>query len=94
MTGEYAPYNYETAGIASINPLLPHSWGIFISGGHPQTPAGSILHLFFSGLITIGYHTFIRTRLDYVLNDLTAILCAAIMTRRYADRFDLWRVLK
>jgi hypothetical protein len=28
----------ETAEIVSINPLIPQSWGIFKSGGHPQTP--------------------------------------------------------
>ena len=58
---------YETAEIVSINPLIPQSWGTK-SGGYPiwiirssrmmtpdpQIPAGSILHLFFSGLTRVS----------------------------------------
>ena len=33
------PILYETAKIVSINPLIPQSWGIYKSGGHPQTPS-------------------------------------------------------
>jgi hypothetical protein len=41
----------ETVEILSINPLIPQSWGIFFKlGDAPRPPAGSILHLFFSGL--------------------------------------------
>jgi hypothetical protein len=44
----------ETAEIASINPLSPPILGDFLKlGGTPGPPAGSILHLFFSGLLII-----------------------------------------
>ena len=45
----------ETAEILSINPLYPPVLGDFISlGDTPRPPAGSILHLFFSGLKGYG----------------------------------------
>jgi hypothetical protein len=42
----------ETAEIVSINPLYPPVLGDFIKlGDTPRPPAGSILLLFFSGLL-------------------------------------------
>jgi len=38
MTRKRALYFYETAGIASINPLTHNLGGLFKAGGHPQTP--------------------------------------------------------
>ena len=41
--------------MVSINPLIPQSWGIYLNlGDTPRPPAGSILHLFFSGLYSIS----------------------------------------
>jgi hypothetical protein len=47
--------NNETAELVSLNPLYPPILGGFLKlEDTPRPPAGSILHLFFSGLII--YH--------------------------------------
>ncbi len=49
------PKSIETAEILSINPLYPPILGDFLELGEhtPRPPAGSILHLFFSGFYNV-----------------------------------------
>jgi hypothetical protein len=55
----------ETAEIVSINPLYPPIFGGLLKlGNTPRPPAGSILHLFFSGLIRYRFVAVPRVQLS------------------------------